>query len=69
MTNLNRLRDNLLKYTNGMTQRQIAFKLDLSDTVVNKWFAGIRPPSLSAAYRLCKMIGITVEQLMEGVEE
>jgi len=58
-----------LKYSKDMTQKEIADSLGLSTTAVNRWFSGRMMPTLAAGYRLCKILNITIDQLMEGVIE
>lgn len=62
-----KLRDNLLKYSAGTTQAAVARELNVTPAAVHRWYSGERIPTLYAGYRLCKFLGITVEQLMEGV--
>ena len=64
-----RLRDNLLIASREMSQKELADKLKITVRTVNGWMSGAKIPTLYGAYRFCKLVGITVEQLMDGVED
>lgn len=64
-----RLKNNIVKYSKDKTQADLAREIDVTQVSICRWFSGQRVPHLLGAYRLCKALGITVEQLMEGVDE
>lgn len=50
----------------GMTQAQLAEKLGITDRAVSKWETGKSLPDASIMLELCKMLGITVNDLLCG---
>ena len=49
-----------------MTQRQLADTLLISDKTVSKWETGRGLPEVSLMLPLCKLLGITVNELLSG---
>ena len=66
-----RLADNILDALSkkGMTQMELAKELHLHENTVYGWTRGQRTMSGYALYRTSKILGISVEKLMEGVED
>lgn len=52
--------------TLGMTQKQLAEKLGMSDKSVSKWERGICLPDVSVYLELCKILGITINEFLAG---
>ena len=50
----------------GLTQRQLADKLGISDKTVSKWECGKGLPEVSLMLPLCASLGITVNDLLSG---
>lgn len=50
----------------GLTQKEIADKLDISDKTVSKWETGKGLPEVSMMLPLCDILGITVNELLCG---
>lgn len=50
----------------GMTQRQLADRLMISDKTVSKWECGSGLPEVSLMLPLCEMLGVTVNELLTG---
>lgn len=50
----------------GMTQRQLAEKLSVSDKTVSKWECGNGLPEVSLMLPLCKLLSINVNELLSG---
>lgn len=50
----------------GFTQLQLAEKLGVSDRAVSKWETGKSLPDASIMLQLCGLLGITVNDLLEG---
>lgn len=50
----------------GLTQMQLAEKLGLTDRAVSKWENGKAMPDSSIMLELCKELGITVNDLLNG---
>lgn len=52
----------------GMTQKDLAEKLFLSDKAVSKWERGLSLPDVSVLMPLALVLGVTVTELLEGEE-
>ena len=50
----------------GLTQSQLADKLNLTDRAVYKWETGKCMPDSSIMLELCKILEITVNELLSG---
>ena len=50
----------------GMTQRQLAEKLCMSDKSVSKWERGICLPDVSVYSELCQLLGISIHEFLAG---
>lgn len=50
----------------GMTQRQLAEKLGMSDKSVSKWERGICLPDVSVYSDLCLILGISINEFLAG---
>ena len=50
----------------GMTQRQLAEKLGVSDKSVSKWERGICLPDVSLYSELCRILGISLNEFFAG---
>lgn len=52
----------------GMTQEFVAGELGVSRQAVSKWESGASDPSTSNLLALCKLFGVSAEELLRGVE-
>ena len=50
----------------GMTQKQVAEKLGMSDKSVSKWERGICLPDVSVYSDLCMALDITINEFLAG---
>lgn len=50
----------------GLTQMQLAEKLNISNRTVSKWETGKSIPDVSIMLELCEILGITVNELLSG---
>ena len=50
----------------GMTQKQLAEKLGMSDKSVSKWERGICLPDVSVYMELCDILGISINEFLAG---
>ena len=50
----------------GLTQKELAQRLFLSDKAVSKWERGLSLPDISALMPLSEILGVTVTELLEG---
>ena len=56
-----------LRRQSGMTQLELAEKLNYSDKAVSKWESGASDPSTSNLLALAKLYGVSAEDLLRGV--
>ena len=52
-----------------MTQHELAARIGVHDPTLSKWMTGQRQPSAYALLRISRVLGVTVEMLMEGIED
>ncbi|MBR1391585.1 MAG: helix-turn-helix transcriptional regulator [Lachnospiraceae bacterium] len=50
----------------GMTQRELAEKLNISDKAVSKWERGVSLPDISVMVSLCEELRININELLSG---
>ena len=50
----------------GLTQKQLAEKLNMSDKSVSKWERGICLPDVTVYLELCKILGISINEFRAG---
>ncbi len=50
----------------GLTQAQLAEKLNVTDRAVSKWETGRSMPDASLMLQLCDILGVTVNDLLSG---
>ena len=50
----------------GMTQKQLAEKLNMSDKSVSNWERGICLPDVSVYMELCEILGISINEFLAG---
>lgn len=50
----------------GMTQKQLAEKLNMSDKSVSKWERGVCLPDVSVYRELCEILGISINEFLAG---
>ena len=50
----------------GMTQKQLAEKLGMSDKSVSKWERGVCLPDVSVYKELCSILGISLNEFLSG---
>ena len=50
----------------GMTQRQLADKLNMSDKSISKWERGVCLPDVSVYSDLCHILGISINEFLSG---
>lgn len=55
-----------LRLEKGMTQKQLADQMVLSDKTVSKWERGLGMPDVSLLSDLAGLLGIKIEQLLSG---
>lgn len=50
----------------GLTQKELAEKLGMSDKSVSKWECGICLPDVSTYIELCNILGISINEFLAG---
>ena len=50
----------------GMTQKDLAMKLGLTESAISAWENGVRSPNYRDMMRVCAFFGMTVEELLHG---
>ena len=50
----------------GLTQQQLAEKLCVTNKAVSKWECGVTLPDISLLVLLCRVLGLTVQELLEA---
>ena len=50
----------------GLTQRQLAERLNMSDKSVSKWERGVCLPNVSVYQELCDILGISINEFLAG---
>ena len=55
-----------LRKEQGLTQRELADRLCISDKTVSKWECGNGLPEVSIMLPLCEILGISVNELLSG---
>ena len=70
MMNRYAISDNVLKLLKQrhMTQHELAARIGVHDPTMSKWMTGQRQPSAYALLRISRELGVTMESLMEGVD-
>lgn len=56
----------LCRKDNGMTQEQLAEKLNVSVNAVSKWERGLNLPDYSNMQILCDILGISINEFFAG---
>lgn len=55
-----------LRKEQGLTQKQLAEKLELTDKAISKWECGYSMPDNGIMISLCDILGISVNELLSG---
>lgn len=55
-----------LRKENGMTQMQLAERMNISDKTVSKWERGIGCPDISLLSALARIFSVSLDELLEG---
>ena len=55
-----------LRKENSVTQREVAERLNVSEKTVSKWETGNGMPEVSIMLPLCKLFGISINELLSG---
>ena len=55
-----------LRKENSLTQREVAERLNVSEKTVSKWETGNGMPEVSIMLPLCKLFGISINEILSG---
>lgn len=58
----------MLRQKAGMTQLELAEKLNYSDKAISKWERGESMPDVSVLVELCELFGVSLDMLVRDVE-
>ena len=50
----------------GLTQRELADILEVSDKTISRWETGLGLPDMSLILPLCEALGISADELLSG---
>ena len=51
---------------NNLTQKEVAFKLNVVESCYANWEQGRTEPNIAMIRNLCNILGVTVEELING---
>jgi transcriptional regulator with XRE-family HTH domain len=51
----------------GLTQREVAERLDVSEATVSNWIRGVRPPVIQKINAVCALLSISPDQLLRAI--
>lgn len=68
MTEKNSFADSLAKFRKekGMTQKELAEKLNVSDKAVSRWETGKNYPDIDTLHRLSELLEVTINDILKG---
>ncbi len=55
--------------TVGMKQCFLADNIGVTEVTMSRWLSGKRQPGSYALYRISKVFGCSMDELMEGIDE
>ena len=58
-----------LRKEKGLTQKELANQLHITDRAVSKWERGLGCPDISLLDDLAKILGVSISSLLNGEEE
>lgn len=58
-----------LRKSKGMTQKNLADEIGVTDKAVSKWERGLGVPDVSILPSLANHLGVTIEEILSGVQE
>ena len=58
-----------LRKEKGLTQKELADQLHITDRAVSKWERGLGCPDISLLDDLAKILGVSISSLLNGEEE
>lgn len=55
-----------LRKEKGMTQKELALQMNISDKTISKWERGLGCPDVSLLPQLSQVLGVNIEQILTG---
>ena len=59
---------NALLRERRMKQKELAALIGVTEPTMSNWITGIRQPTCYGLFRISKVLGVTMEELMKGIE-
>ena len=56
-----------LRIEHGMTQKQLADKMNISDKTISKWERGLGCPDVTLLAQLSQILSVNINEMLEGV--
>lgn len=55
-------------FDNDMSQRELAIKLNIHESLVSRWISGERVPTLPNIIKLASIFGVTTDEIIQSME-
>jgi len=52
----------------GLSRKELAIAIDIEEMTMERWLAGTRQPTVYGLWRISKVFGCTMDDLVEGIE-
>lgn len=71
MTDKNIISEQILYFRNkfGLTQEQLADKIDVSKQTISNWETGLKTPRMGAIQKMADLFGVSKGRLIEGPQD
>lgn len=50
-------------------QKELAAQIGVTEQTMSNWITGVRPVTAYGLLRISRFLGVTMEQLMEGIDD
>jgi transcriptional regulator with XRE-family HTH domain len=55
-------------FDNDMSQRELAIKMNIHESLVSRWISGERVPTLPNIIKLASIFGVTTDEIIQSME-
>ena len=55
-------------FDNDMSQRELAIKMNIHESLVSRWISGERVPTLPNIIKLAFIFGVTTDEIIQSME-
>ena len=55
-------------FDNDMSQRELAIKMNIHESLVSRWISGERVPTLPNIIKLAPIFGVTTDEIIQSME-